>query len=301
MSAGAPARPHVTLVLGAGGPVGHAFHAGVLAALSDTCGWEARSADLIVGTSAGAQVAALLRAGWDSHRLLQRAAHAPPPPPRPPPRGRWPTSMRYLRAIVGRPWLARLGPLVAALLPEGGNHGEHLGEGFRSLFPWHWPRRPLWIPAVHVDSGARIVFGRNDAPLVDVSTAVRCSSAVPGLRRPVEAAGRRFVDGGVISPTHADLVAHADSGDRPRVVVVLSPLSHFWPLRQLLRWELRGVVHRGVDVVLFEPDREVDAAMGWNPMDGARAPAVTDSAYRATRRRLQQPDVAEVLRALVGA
>ena len=37
---------HVTLVLGAGGVVGRAFHAGVLRALADRWGWDARSADL---------------------------------------------------------------------------------------------------------------------------------------------------------------------------------------------------------------------------------------------------------------
>jgi len=172
--------PHVTLVLGAGGPVGQAFHAGVLHALADCCGWDARSADLIVGTSAGAQVGALLRAGWSTHQLLHRATR-PPPPIRPPPRAAWPASKAYLKRIAARPWLTRLGPLVAALMPEGGAaNGAHLGESFQRHFPWHWPHRPLWIPALHVDHGARVVFGRKDAPLVDVATAVRCSSAVPG-------------------------------------------------------------------------------------------------------------------------
>src|SRR5690349_19155028 len=54
----------VGLVLGAGGVVGHAFHAGVLAALEDVAGFDARDADLIVGTSAGSVVGALLRAGF---------------------------------------------------------------------------------------------------------------------------------------------------------------------------------------------------------------------------------------------
>ena len=55
-----PAR--VAVVLGAGGLVGHAFHAGVLAALAEA-GWDGRTADLLVGTSVGAITAGLLRAG----------------------------------------------------------------------------------------------------------------------------------------------------------------------------------------------------------------------------------------------
>ena len=63
----------IGLVLGAGGVVGHAFHAGVLAALQEETGWDARRADLIVGTSAGSGVAALLRAGLSPADLLARA------------------------------------------------------------------------------------------------------------------------------------------------------------------------------------------------------------------------------------
>jgi NTE family protein len=50
-----PRRTGVTLVLGAGGPVGSAFHAGVLRALAESCGWDPRRAELIIGTSAGAR------------------------------------------------------------------------------------------------------------------------------------------------------------------------------------------------------------------------------------------------------
>jgi NTE family protein len=296
-------RPHVILVLGAGGPVGQAFHAGVLHALAEGCGWNPRSADVIIGTSAGAQVGALLRAGWDAHRLLQRATRPPAQVPHATaPALRWPASPAYLRTILRHPSQLRLGPLVAALLPEGRLDTAHLGDAFRSLFTGHWPDRPLWIPAVHVDSGARVVFGRDDAPLIDVGTAVRCSSAVPGLRRPVAVGAQRYVDGGMASPTHADLAAHDDApATQRRLVIVLSPLSKFVPLRLLLRRELAGVRQRGYDVLLFEPDRQVSAAMGWNPMNALAAPAVADAAYRATLSRLQRADVAATMTALLGA
>ncbi len=302
MTAGAAGvGPHVTLVLGAGGPVGQAFHAGVLRALAERCGWDARNADVIVGTSAGAQVGALLRAGWDSHRLLQRATRplvTAPPRRR---RARWPTSMAYLRAIVARPSRARLGPLVAALLPEGAHDSAHLHHLFHQLFAGQWPHRPLWIPAVHLDSGARVVFGRADAPHIDVATAVRCSSAVPGVRRPVAVGAARFDDGGIVSATHADLALHvAPPTEQRHTVIVLSPLSRFWPLRMALRWELRPLVRRGLDVLLFEPDREVMMAMGYNPLEAARAPVVADAARRTTARRLARPEVEPAVRLLLG-
>src|SRR5205085_3550651 len=71
------ATPRIGLVLGAGGAVGHAFHSGVLAALSDVTGWDARDADVIVGTSAGSVVGALLRAGLSGTDLAARAMDMP--------------------------------------------------------------------------------------------------------------------------------------------------------------------------------------------------------------------------------
>jgi predicted acylesterase/phospholipase RssA len=245
--------PHVTLVLGAGGPVGKAFHAGVLRALAERCGWEARTADVIVGTSAGSHIGALLRAGWEAHRLEQA------------------TTM------------------------------SHHGDQFHELFSGRWSHRPLWIPAMHVGSGARVVFGRGTAPAIDLATAVRCSSAVPLIRQPVTVGRDRYIDGGVGSPTHADLALHAAPFAERRTVVVVSPLSRFKPLRWLLRWELRPLVKQGINIVLFEPNREVAAAMGWNPMNGRRAAGVAAATYRVTCERLQRAAVADAVRgALVG-
>src|SRR5437868_2709839 len=55
------AGPRVALVLGGGGAMGAAYHAGALTALEQDLGWDAREAAVIVGTSAGSLVGALLR------------------------------------------------------------------------------------------------------------------------------------------------------------------------------------------------------------------------------------------------
>ena len=52
----------IGLVLGGGGVTGIAFHAGVLTALARV--WDARTAEVIVGTSAGSLSTALMRAGF---------------------------------------------------------------------------------------------------------------------------------------------------------------------------------------------------------------------------------------------
>lgn len=61
------------LVLGAGGTVGLAYHAGVLRALEEVGGVVANDASLVVGTSAGAVVGAYLRAGWTTDDFWQLA------------------------------------------------------------------------------------------------------------------------------------------------------------------------------------------------------------------------------------
>ncbi|MFD0508407.1 patatin-like phospholipase family protein [Streptomyces chiangmaiensis] len=51
------------MVLGAGGSLGAAWTIGALCALEDAYGWDPRSADVILGTSAGAIVGSALALG----------------------------------------------------------------------------------------------------------------------------------------------------------------------------------------------------------------------------------------------
>src|SRR5438477_12660632 len=67
----------VGLVLGTGGVVGQAYHAGVLAALEHDLGWDPRTADVIVGSSAGSVTGTLLRLGVPAHDLAAFAVEAP--------------------------------------------------------------------------------------------------------------------------------------------------------------------------------------------------------------------------------
>src|SRR3954452_5666027 len=63
----------VGLVLGGGGMVGLAYHAGVLRALEELGGFRPADADLIVGTSAGSVAGAYLRSGWSTEDFWQLA------------------------------------------------------------------------------------------------------------------------------------------------------------------------------------------------------------------------------------
>jgi hypothetical protein len=122
---------------------------------------------------------------------------------------------------------------------------------------------------------------------VAVGTALRCSSAVPALRRPVRVGGAAVDVAGAASATHLDVAAEAwPRTTRPRLALISSPLSRFLPMRLLLRAELRHLRARGVRAVVFEPSGELPAVMGWNPMDGRVAARVAEAAHHVTLRRL---------------
>ncbi|MCB9597683.1 MAG: hypothetical protein H6719_33510 [Sandaracinaceae bacterium] len=301
----------VTLVLGAGGPVGHAFHAGMLRALADGLEWDPRAAHRVVGTSAGAQVAALLRAGMSAddlsarvmgHAMTEAGAAVARHWTRPeqdheelgPAPAYEPASREYLRRVLRRPWTIRPGPFFSALLPRGRVCLEPQRQGLRNLFGDEWPEEQLWITAVCLHSGERVAFGREGAPEVDVGTAVASSGSVPSISIPVAAAGRHFVDGGMASATHLDLLHDVEEDG---IVVVSSPLSMIPPMRILLALEVRRLQAAGKHVITLEPTGTASAAMGWNPMDTQRAARVAEATYDEVRAALESP---RLQRALTG-
>jgi NTE family protein len=323
----------IGLVLGAGGVVGHAWHAGTLAALAEATGWDPRTADLVVGTSAGSGVGATLRGGVSAPDLFARLVggrlsaegrqlfeRVGAPVEISSPRsgaggaggtgGRLPqpSSPGYLLRSALLPWRTRPGLLLAAVLPEGRIATEAVGSRVRGFHDVPWPERPLWICAVRLDTGDRVVFGRDPSPNPDVATAVEASSAIPGFFRPVVVDGVRYVDGGAHSPTNADLVA----GRHLDLVIVISSMSatrsalRGGPLPVLmaramhsraLATEVAKVRRGGTPVVVFQPGTDELAAMGVNAMDFRRREPVARAAKASALRRLARADVKEALAA----
>ena len=315
------------LVLGAGGVVGQAYHAGVLAALGETTGWDPGTAEIVVGTSAGSITAAMLRLGVSSadlyarvvdrplsaegERLLGRVARPTRLPPRTssaPRARRRPAAPALLARGTAVPGRMRPGVLAAAALPEGHLQVDGLFASIGTLYDSkRWPDDATWICAVNLDRGSRVVFGSEGAPDVDIETAVRASSAIPGFFAPVKVSGSRYVDGGAFSPTNLDLVADLGLG----VVVVSSPMSAAGPriptsMRAVLRGPTGFVLGRevnvlrrhGTPVIAFQPTAADLRAMGINAMDFSRRGGVALQAYESARRYLAHPKVAERLRLL---
>lgn len=302
----------IGLVLGSGGVVGHAYHAGVLRALHEVTGWDPRDAEIVVGTSAGAQTAALLRAGLSPADLAARASGEPlsaegrrilrhigpaEPIPRPRLRAVSLTSPALLLRSLARPWTARPGTLAAALVPAGRVSLAPFAARLNWLFGHNWPDDTLWITAVRLRDGQRVVFGRDAETPTEVGTAVAASCAVPGWFQPVVIDGRRYVDGGVYSSTNLDLC----EGLGLDLVVVLSsltmargvwPVALDYPARASMRLRLSRDVRRlrraGTTVVPFQPTAADLAVMGVNAMNPHRRHPVVTQAYESALHVLDQ-------------
>jgi NTE family protein len=323
--AGMTGHGRIAVVLGAGGPVGFAFHAGVLAALAQA-GWDAREADVVVGTSIGAVTGGLLRAGMGPDDLFARAvgtglsaagealvATA----------GGWPsfTSALQERAdsggtglfrrapaapallveLVRNPGRFRPGLLLAGLLPAGTIDPEPIVSAFDRMSGGVWPDRPLWVCATDLDGGERTVFGAPGTPVTTVGTAVAASSAVPSVFAPVVVAGRRYVDGGSHSPANTDVLAPL-SGDLAAVVVSVpmgigarpdrggADLPGRWFNHRSAWRGLAAVRRAGVPVLLVEPGPHELGVMGYDAFDLRHRAEIAGRARAALAGRLAGGD-----------
>lgn len=301
----------VAVVLGAGGVTGGSFHAGTLAALFDA-GFDARTADLVVGTSAGAVAGAMLRVGVSPVDLLRRLTGEPltpagrrllarlgPPQDPPRPQGaRFPpaesTDIGSVLAAMRRGEPPNPFALAAAAGPEGRVENEYVRSIFDTLAPDGWPARPLWIVGVRQRDGRRVVFSQDGAPDASLGQAVAASAAVPGLFRPVDIGDDRYIDGGVHSVHNADVVDPAAYD----IVLVLAPMAG--PSRPSLRPELtlsRAIrfqldreirpMNRATTVEVIAPSDDDRSTMGLNPMDPSRRAAVAANSHASMARRLE--------------
>jgi NTE family protein len=179
----------IGLALGGGAARGFA-HIGVIKAL-EAHGVEA---NLIVGTSAGAVIAALYASGMSGIAINRLAL----------------TMDEASISDWALPWRSR-GLLKGLALQNYLNRTLHDR-------PIEKMARPLGIVATDLKSGQPILFQRGNTGL-----AVRASCSVPSLFEPVRIGGHEYVDGGLVSPVPAafahkmgaDFVIAVDISARP--------------------------------------------------------------------------------------
>ncbi len=314
-------KPKRGLVLGGGGMLGAAWMVGALCALEEVHGFDPTTADVIVGTSAGSVLSALLGAGVNPMQLRDhQRGHTITSGPlsgyswdyeratggtRPKMPKLFPTSGRVLTQSARR--LRSLPPtaVLASWMPQGNGSLERVGHLVEAITPMdEWSPHPnLWIVAMDLDEGRRVAFGRAGAPTAPLSDAVMASCAIPSWFQPVSIGGHKYVDGGACSATSVDLVADMGLDE----VYVLAPMVSFAldrPSNMIARLERRWRVQvtrrclheaekvrdRGASVVLLGPGPEDLEAMGGNVMDVTRRLDVMETSMRTSVDALQDPD-----------
>jgi NTE family protein len=172
-----------------------------------------------------------------------------------------------------------------------------------------WPTRPTVITAYDIAARQRVAFGTESAPVVSIADAVAASSAIPVIFRPWEIDGVRYVDGGVVSGTHADLLL---GSNRPfDLIIVIAPMAaeeqreRAWFHEKVfdrvgsaaLQRELAEIRRAwpDTDVIVLEPAPQVLSAMRPNPLDPKGAVPTFIRTLISMRRRLAEPALWTVL------
>ena len=260
------------LVLGGGGVAGVAWMTGLLAGLADA-GQDVTGVDLVIGTSAGATVAAQLGSGVGLDELFARQVDPA-------------LQARELMVELDMAkFAADLQPYVGGATSPGDmmrrfgqfaldaktvREAERRAVVEGRLPSADWPATPTKLIAVDCGSGEMAAFDADSG--VSLVDAVAASCAVPGIWPPVTIAGRRYMDGGVRSADNADLAAGAER------IVVISPLgmNSELPTWLPLRDVVAGLAADGASVTVVSPDAASVAAIGTNPLDPeTRVPAAT--------------------------
>jgi NTE family protein len=306
---------------------------GALPALQERLPVPINDVDLMVGTSAGSVVAAALRCGVDIDEMVayQRGEAAGmlrdvgmgvvedgPLPPIPRLRV---GSLRLMRTGLLAPHRVHPWVSASAFLPHGRGRHVALRSMVHALHSYahgstaphdteppapaapHWVRAKTWIVAVDYDSGRRVIFGRDGAPLVRLADAVVASCSIPGWYEPVVIDGRRYVDGGVRSATSLGIMARAGVDE----VYVLAPMASLETDRtrkpherveRRLRWlftlallrEANALRSLGIKVTVITPGPEDLAVMGANLMNPRRRMAVLETSLRTSAAALARTE-----------
>lgn len=259
--------PRRALVLAGGGIAGIAWETGVLRGIADKSPPAARlllNSDVLVGTSAGAAVAAQLGSGSTLEALYGRQV------------GESSAEIDsgvdvdditalFLAALrepyddsqdLTRQRMQRIGAVALAT--------STVAEAVRrrviaERLPSHeWPGRALRITAVDTAGGELVVFDRDSG--VGLVDAVAASCAVPGAWPPVTIAGRRYMDGGVASSVN--LAVAGDCGEA--VVLVPSAVNAPSPFGPGPAAEVEAF--DGAAFAVFADENSL-TAFGPNPLD----------------------------------
>jgi NTE family protein len=229
--------------VGSGGAARGLSHLGVLKACEEL-GIEP---EIFVGTNTGALVGALygqdvpLDVLLDGYRLPWRRRHEGP--------------RLRMRTFLGAPKLRDF--LDPGYLASGVFSVDKLEGYLAKYLPINDFRQlpsKVFVTAVDVDNGKRVVFGPGFEDAVPISQAIAASCCVPGLFRPHRIGGRYFLDGGVVRTLSLDLAVGAGAN-----VVIISntyrPEERAEEHRSIARRGAPAVLRQAFSIVLSEKER----------------------------------------------
>ncbi|WP_170201377.1 patatin-like phospholipase family protein [Actinocorallia herbida] len=206
----------MTLVLGPGGPAGTSWLVGLARGLRARS-IDLASADVLVGTSAGAIAAAVLGGGRDLAALEDLPADSVPLRPSP----RLPEVFGLLGAGGDPAETRRLAGRLAMETAPAAEAVHVAGMAWLLGGDPPWPDIRLLIPTVAADSGEPRVWTSADGiPLVRV---VAASTAFPGTAPPVVLDGAPHIDGALRAGVNADLAPPGGT------VVLVEPMARMFP------------------------------------------------------------------------
>jgi NTE family protein len=165
-------KPIIGLALGAGAARGFA-HIGVIKALEA----QGIRPDIVVGSSAGSVIAALLASGATGNDLNRLALNLD----------------EATIADWGLPFAGRFGGLIKGDALQNMVNREVQNKSIEQM------RIPLGIVATDLQSGKGVMFRSGNTGL-----AVRASCSVPGVFQPAVISGKEYVDGGLVAPVPAN-------------------------------------------------------------------------------------------------
>ena len=242
-----PRRSKTALVLGGGGFTGGVYEIGALRAIDLlSVNRTVNQFDVYVGTSAGAFVASMAANGITPEEMMRVVNRQVPTPFRDIDVGtllrpnvvefaRSGVTLPFKLARIARGLVGQLGSIsamdvvlsLAEALPSGMYSGSGIEDYVRTVLSdpdrtddFRLLDNELYLAATDLDTCERIVFGANDWDDVPISTAVRASTALPMVYKPVRVKDRELVDGGIVSTTNLDIAVEAGA----KFVVVVNPL-----------------------------------------------------------------------------
>ncbi|MFA7552903.1 MAG: patatin-like phospholipase family protein [Spongiibacteraceae bacterium] len=251
------------LVLGGGGVTGIAWMTGLIYGLQ-LRGLELSAIDRVIGTSAGAAVAAQITSSTSLHDLYQRQVDPVQQVDELIPSiNIFALVLKLLPILLTEKnpekFRQRIGKLAMNTKTTAASERQKVIAA--RLPNQQWPATALTIMAVDANSGTLISFDKDhNIALID---AVAASCAVPGVWPPVAINNQWFIDGGTRSANNADLACGAKN------VLVIAPMGDKkqpGPSSNLEQ-EVELLRKSGSAVTVIKPDSNAVKMMGRNPLN----------------------------------